>query len=220
MDGATAPGGGATRQAHIEPLAAQPFFQRRIGKRGLLGRESTVDLIFQCIQRRSSGLALFGRHLAQLAHFQANFAFFADGLHTQSVSKEASSAASAMAVRILFAQIVHDQVSGDHPGLLALVHQGFKRIANSHPSGLQNPCRDTTMATHRIIATRSERGLHPRTGCAGSRHLNLCGSEPRPTAPHRRQIDARRPRCSGEGCPGASVHGRQEPRSPADAQPG
>mmetsp|Transcript_18330 Transcript_18330/g.29365 ORF Transcript_18330/g.29365 Transcript_18330/m.29365 type:complete len:218 (+) Transcript_18330:493-1146(+) len=69
----------ARRQCHIQPLVTQARIQRRIGKAGLLGRQSCVDLILERIERRPRHLALFRGHTPKLAHLECNLALLADG---------------------------------------------------------------------------------------------------------------------------------------------
>ena len=71
------------RQGHVQPFGLETFVQRGIGQRGLLGRQRGVDLVLERVQRRAGHLALFGRHLAQFAHFEADFALLANGLNPQ-----------------------------------------------------------------------------------------------------------------------------------------
>ena len=73
----------AACQCHIKPFAAQTGIKGSIAKGGFLGDQGRVDLVLECIERGAGSLALFGRHLAQLAHLQADLAFFAKGLHAQ-----------------------------------------------------------------------------------------------------------------------------------------
>src|SRR5690606_5293649 len=68
----------APRQRHVEPFGLEPLVQRRIGQRRLLGAERRVDLVLQPVQRGTGGLPHLGRHLAKLAHLQADLALLAE----------------------------------------------------------------------------------------------------------------------------------------------
>ena len=95
-------------QGHVEPFAAQALVQRGIGKAGLLGGEGRVDLILQRVQRGARDLTLLGGHLAQLAHFQRDFALFAHGGQPD-VFQRGFVASIGDLAQVLLLQIVHDR---------------------------------------------------------------------------------------------------------------
>ncbi len=96
----------ARGQRHVEPFGAQTFVQRGIGQGCLLRRQRRIDLVLQRIERGSGGLAFLGRHLAQLAHLQADLALLADGLHAQILQRRLVGRARDP-IQILVAQVVH-----------------------------------------------------------------------------------------------------------------
>ena len=73
----------ARRQGDVKPFRLKPLIERRIRQCRFLGCQRAVDLIFQRVQFRPGALPLFWGHLAQFAHFQANFTFFANCLQAQ-----------------------------------------------------------------------------------------------------------------------------------------
>ena len=99
------------RQRHVQPFGFQTFVQRRIAQRLFLGGQGCVDLVLQRVQLGAHDLTLFRRHLAQLAHFQADLAFFANCLHTQ-IFQRCFIASVRDQIDILVAQIIHFTASG------------------------------------------------------------------------------------------------------------
>ncbi len=62
----------------VQPLGAQALLQRRVGQRRLAGGDGGVDLVLQRVEGGAGGLALLGRHAAELAHHQRDLALLAE----------------------------------------------------------------------------------------------------------------------------------------------
>ncbi len=67
----------AGRERDVQPLGAQPLVERRVGQRRLARRDGGVDLVLQRVEGGAGGLALVGRHAAELAHHQRDLALLA-----------------------------------------------------------------------------------------------------------------------------------------------
>ena len=73
----------ARRQCHVKPLGTQTLIKNRVFKRFFFGSQRRIDFVFKCVQHRTSFLPLLRCHFTQFTHLKADFAFFANGLHTQ-----------------------------------------------------------------------------------------------------------------------------------------
>ena len=69
---------GAGRKSDVQPFGLQPLGQRGVGQRCLRRLDRGVQLILQGVQRGAGRLPLLRRHLAELAHPQADFALLAE----------------------------------------------------------------------------------------------------------------------------------------------
>ncbi len=94
-------------KGHVQPLIAQPLFQRRVGECGLARGQGAVDLSLQGVEPGPGDLPLLGAHLAQFAHLQADFALLADGLHAQILQRGLVFGIGDLR-QIFFLKIVHD----------------------------------------------------------------------------------------------------------------
>ena len=116
----------ATRQGHVQPFGAQTFVQRGVSQPGFLGGDGRVNLVLQGVQLGTGDLAFFGRHLAQLAHFQGDFALLADRLHADIFQRRFVSSPTDC-VQIFCSELVHVGPFTSHRFQLANAGQNGKR---------------------------------------------------------------------------------------------
>ena len=110
----------ARGQCHVQPFAAQTFIKGRIPKCCFLRGNGGVDLVLERVQRGADCLAFFGRHTAQLAHLQGDFALFTHGGQTDVLQRGFVGGTSDLA------QIFRFQVV--HIGLMSFARAGASRI--------------------------------------------------------------------------------------------